>query len=217
MQAFDIRQISRDNLRGNWRISILAALLAALLGGLITGSNVSLNIDNDLLHYLPTGLTNILKLYIQFAFWVSILQFIIGGFVQVGYARFLLKQYDNENPEISDLFSMSDHFGRYFLQAFLKSLYIFLWSLLFVIPGLIAAYSYAMTPFILAENPYISANEAIAQSKQIMQGHKAKLFWLDLTFIGWSLLCVMTFGIGNIFLSPYRNAAYTTFYRSIAP
>ena len=70
-----------------------------------------------------------------------------------------------------------------------------------------------MTPFIMAENPDLTANEAIKLSQERMRGHKGELFWLGLTFFGWSLLAALTGGIGNIFLNPYMNAAYAAFYR----
>lgn len=217
MEASEIRRIAREKLRGNWGLSILVAFIAVLLGGMIAGSDFSINIDSEDMHYLPSGITELLKVYLSIAGGLGIIQFILGGVIEVGYARFLLKQHDNTNPELNDLFSMLNWFGRCFLQSFLRGLYVFLWSLLFIIPGIIAGYKYAMTPFIMAENPYLSASEAIEESKNIMDGHKADLFWLGLTFIGWSLLCTLTLGIGYIFLNPYMAASYAVFYRSIQP
>ena len=98
---------------------------------------------------------------------------------------------------------------------FLMSLFIFLWSLLLVIPGIIKAFSYAMTPFILEENPELGANEAIDRSRAMMKGHKFDLFWLALSFIGWLFLCLFTFGIGNLWLSPYMQTAFASFYEDV--
>ena len=92
------------------------------------------------------------------------------------------------------------------------ALFIFLWSLLFVIPGIVAGYRYAMAPFIMAENPNIGAFEAIAMSKEMMRGHKGELFYLHLTFIGWKLLALFTFGIGNLFIAPYIATSEAAFY-----
>ena len=126
-----------------------------------------------------------------------------------------MREYDRKERQVRDLFSQFDRFGQGFLQSLLRALYIILWALLFVIPGIIKAYSYAMTPFIMAENPEMTAKEAINASKVLMDGHKWELFCLDFSFIGWYLLCVPTLGIGAFFLNPYTNAAYTAFYRHI--
>ena len=74
-----------------------------------------------------------------------------------------------------------------------------------------------MTPFLLVENPEMTAKEAITASKELMDGHKGDLFTLDLSFIGWALLCCFTLGIGVFFLNPYTNAAYAAFYRDLVP
>ncbi len=82
-----------------------------------------------------------------------------------------------------------------------------------MIPGIIKGYAYAMTPFIMAENPQMTAREAIKRSQELMDGHKWELFCLGFSFIGWNLLTVLTLGIGTFFLNPYMNAAYAAFYR----
>lgn len=81
---------------------------------------------------------------------------------------------------------------------------------------MIASYSYAMTEYILAENPEISANEAITMSKQMMDGNKWRLFCLDFSFIGWDILCGLTLGIGYLWLTPYKQAARAIFYREVS-
>jgi uncharacterized membrane protein len=95
-------------------------------------------------------------------------------------------------------------------------LLIILWSLLLVIPGIIAAYRYAMASYIMAQNPEIGALDAIERSKAMMNGNKLRLFCLQLSFIGWMLLSALTLGIGYIFLRPYMQAAYAAFYLDIS-
>lgn len=216
MEAKELRRIGRENLTGNWGISVLAALIAVLLGGLITGSGFNLDLDEELLYELPPALLRILAAYFSFAGILGIVQFIIGGTIQLGYAQYLLKQHDKQDFQLNDLFSQFHRFGQGFAQAFLRGLYVFLWTLLFIIPGIIKGLAYSMTPFIMADHPEITASEAITASKEMMDGHKGELFWLGLTFIGWSLLCALTLGIGNLWLNPYINAAYAAFYRSIS-
>ncbi len=135
----------------------------------------------------------------------------------LGYCTYLLNLHDCKTAELKDLFSRLEHFLNGFLLHLLTTIYVFLWSLLFVIPGIVAAYSYAMTPYILAENPEMSATDALRTSKQIMLGHKWHLFCLDLSFIGWHLLAVFTLGISELFVASYQNQSRASFYRNLVP
>ena len=98
---------------------------------------------------------------------------------------------------------------------FLMYLFVFLWTLLLIIPGIIKCFSYAMTPFILEENPELSANEAIDRSRAMMKGHKFDLFWLFLSFIGWIILAAIPFGIGFLWLTPYMETSVAAFYEDV--
>lgn len=100
-------------------------------------------------------------------------------------------------------------------MAFFTGLLGFLWSLLFFIPGIVKGYSYSMSVYILAENKGKSALECINESKKLTQGHKMELFLLDLSFIGWFLLGVLTLGIGFIWIEPYRQATIANAYQSL--
>jgi uncharacterized membrane protein len=98
---------------------------------------------------------------------------------------------------------------------FLMTVFILLWSILLFIPGIIKAFAYALTPYILVERPELSANEAIDLSKAMMKGHKFDLFWLGLSFIGWGVLTILTAGIGIFWLMPYMYTAYAAFYQDV--
>ncbi len=98
----------------------------------------------------------------------------------------------------------------------LRGLYIFLWSLLFIIPGIVAGYSYAMADYILAEKPNMTASEAVELSKSMMYGNRFRLFCLQLSFIGWDILATLAFGIGHLWLTPYKQASYAAFYREVS-
>ena len=89
----------------------------------------------------------------------------------------------------------------------LIAIFTFLWSLLFIIPGIVKAYSYAMTPYIVHDNPEMPVRECIRQSQRMMKGYKMKLFLLDLSFIGWILLGIFSFGIGLLWVLPYMETA----------
>lgn len=120
-------------------------------------------------------------------------------------------------PEVKDAFTGFDDFWSAFKVTFLVGLFTFLWSLLFVIPGIIKALSYSMSMYILAENKGKPALECINESKAMTEGHKGELFVLGLSFIGWMLLGSLTLGIGYIWILPYMQATYTNVYNSLKP
>lgn len=222
MTCSDYRRVARENLQDNWAVSIGVGAVACLLGGLVIGSSFlpefNFRIEGQDISSI-TDLLNLLTTKSISAFGLGsalgLAQFLIGGVIELGFAVYLLKQHNRANFEFQDLFSQFDRFGQGFAQKFLRGLYVTLWSLLFVIPGIVKGYAYAMTPFIMAENPDMSANDAITASKELMDGHKSELFTLDLTFLGWSLLAALTLNIGNLALNPYKNAAYAAFYKDI--
>ena len=223
MTYSDYRRVARENLQGNWGVSILVGAVAALLGGMMIGSSFIPEFNFRIEGQDISSLTDLLNLLTASggasAFGLgsvlALAGFIVGGVIELGYAQYLLKQNNRANFELRDLFSQFDRFGQGFLQSFLRGLYIFLWSLLLIIPGIVKAYAYAMTPFIMAENPDMTANDAITASKELMDGHKGELFILGLTFIGWDILAALTLNIGHLALNPYKNAAYAAFYKDI--
>jgi uncharacterized membrane protein len=113
-------------------------------------------------------------------------------------------------------FCSSAQMWQAFKGVFLVGLYTFLWSLLLIIPGIIKSFSYAMTYFILIDKPEYTVHQAIAESKRVMQGRKMDLFLLMLSFIGWFLLCCITFGIAYFWIAPYATIAMAHFYLKIS-
>ena len=120
-------------------------------------------------------------------------------------------------PEIKDSFSGFDDFFSAFKVTLLVGLYTFLWSLLFIIPGIVKGYSYSMAMYVLADNKGKSAKECIAESKTMTEGHKMELFVLDLSFIGWYLLSALTCGLALLYLVPLLNATHANVYETIKP
>lgn len=131
--------------------------------------------------------------------------------------RVYLMVANNEKPEAKDAFCGFDDFWAAFKVTFLVGLFTFLWSLLFVIPGIVKSYSYSMAMYILAENKGKPALECIEESKEMTNGHKMELFVLNLSFIGWALLGVITFGIAYIWVIPYMQTTFTNAYHSLKP
>lgn len=217
MTSSDYRTRARMDLQGKWTTAVLAGLVAGLLGGLVTGSlGMDFEIDAEHLASLPRFVRTYFAIAAGIGGILALVQFIIGGAVQLGYCRFLMNMHDGKEANVSDVFSQMDRFGDGFCLALLKGIYTFLWSLLFIIPGIIAAYKYSMASFIMSENPDITPNQAITASKELMDGNKMDLFLLELSFIGWGLLNILTLGIGSLWLNPYMNAAHAAFYRNIS-
>ena len=226
--AADFRQEARAALQGNWLLAILVGLVAALLGGLgsdgpefkinFTGGELSANLQyaGQTVYSWGDGIAPGLRAFliggavylILAAVVLGVLYyFILGSVVEVGYARFNLNLTAGEKPSFETLFSYFPHW---------KTVYILLWTCLLIIPGIVAGYSYAMTSYILAEHPELTASEAIAQSKAMMEGNRWRLFCLRFSFVGWAILCAFTLGIGNLVLTPYERAAEAAFYREIS-
>ena len=217
MTSRDYRSLARDSLAGRWGEAVLVAFVATIFGALMVNCTPNFQIQNAEQWDIPPALLRILLIYTSGASALSLVQFILAGVVQLGYCNFLLKQYDRrENSGVKELFTQFDRFGDGFCLAFLRGLYTALWTLLFIIPGIIASLRYAMAPFIMVENPGMTASQAINASKELMEGHKAELFFLELSFLGWMILNIFTLGIGSFWLNPYMNAAYTAFYRRIS-
>lgn len=235
--AADFRMIARQALTGRWSIAVIAGLIAALLGAVASngpeiklninssGANVGLELAGQQIYTSNGGWNNQLVSFLAgwavflvlAALVMAVVYFVLGSVIEVGYARFNLDLVDRrEKPEISTMFGYFAHWKNTASTKFLQTLYILLWSLLFVIPGIVAGYSYAMTSYILSEHPELTADEAINISKQMMSGNRFRLFCLHLSFIGWELLCTLSLGIGHLWLTPYKQAATAAFYREVS-
>lgn len=219
MDYKQLRMRGLSAVKANWGLAISAGIMAFLLAGI--GSTFIPSFEFSWMKELTRDYSwqytdhSRVTFSLRPAHLLNMAWFIIGGTIQLGYCKFLLKQHDNANPEFNDVFSEFDRFGDGFAQYFLRELYTFLWGLLLIIPGIVKSLSYAMTPYIMAENPGMKASDAIALSQQMMDGHKADLFMLKLTFIGWDILAGLTLNIGYLWLNPYQNAAEAAFYREL--
>lgn len=141
---------------------------------------------------------------------------LITGPITVGVAFVFLKLIRGmDDIRVENMFSGFNNFVPSFVLRLVSSIFIFLWTLLFIVPGIIKALAYDMAPFILNDNPELNGLEAVTASKEMMAGHKGRLFGLYLSFIGWFLLACLTFGIGFIFLAPYVYAAKAAFYQDL--
>ncbi len=231
----EFREIARNALRGNWKPAVLVGLVASILGGADSGgpefklniseegANLSFKYANQTIYSTGGSLNSDIgaflvagAMYIAIASIVmAVVFFILGSVIEVGYAKYNLRLVSRLEASFDNLFAYFSHWQTMVAASFLRMLYTLLWTLLLIIPGIVASYSYAMIPYILAENPDLTASEAISQSKALMEGKRMDLFCLELTFIGWDLLCILTLGIGNLWLGPYKAAARAAFYQEI--
>lgn len=244
-RARDFRDFARQALRGFWGLTIAVTLVAALLGAttssfpsLRLNVNIPQQTEYETTEYETTEYETtefdfskipfsqdprigilasqavIVLTVILAAF--GLLWAIIGGAAELGLARYNLDLLTKENPPaFRTLFSRFSIWGKAFGLRFMTGLFTALWMLLLIVPGIIAAYRYAMAPYLMAEYPEMGVREAIAKSKELMQGNKGRLFCLQLSFIGWQLLSALTLGIGGLWLMPYQNAATAAFYLDV--
>ncbi len=128
----------------------------------------------------------------------------------------MLKFVRGEKESVIDnMFGVFKTYGRTLAVSLLTLVFTGLWTLLFIIPGIIKHYSYAMTFYIANDHPELSADDCIEESMKMMNGHKMDLFLLDLSFIGWAILCLFTFGIGFLWLQPYVMTSHAIFYKEL--
>ena len=136
--------------------------------------------------------------------------------LELGCKRFFLRNL-NMKAEVKEVcFSFDHSYMNIVKTLFFRDLYTFLWSLLFIIPGIIKAYEYQMIPYLLAEHPDMPKDQAFAMSRQMMKGQKWKAFVLDLSFLGWSILSLFTLGIlGLFYVNPYKYSTKAALYETL--
>lgn len=193
----EYKNMALQSLEGNWAKAAVASLITFIVMEAI-GSGPSFFMQPTPPSMIWQGLVPILLLPISWGLMV-----------------FFLRIIRQEDTAYSRLFDGFHQYGRILWAELLKGIYVFLWTLLLVIPGIIKTYSYAMTDFILKDNPDMNGEQAICESMRIMQGHKMQLFLLDLSMIGWVILSCLTAGIGFLFLVPYVYSAHAHFYEEL--
>ena len=187
-----LRNQAYEALRGKWTPAVVTSLVFCILLGVA----VSLSRVNALLYLIAyLGGASIVAIGMLYACWDL-------------FTKGTL-------PEAGALFAPFKQYARTVGAVLLVFVYTLLWTLLLVIPGIIKAYSYSMTFYILRENPEMTAGDAITASQKMMDGHKMALFLLFLSFIGWAILASITFGIGYLWLIPYIYTAYAAFYETL--
>ena len=145
----------------------------------------------------------------------SLITLLIGGALAFGVATFSLAIARKEDANVEMLFAGFKHFGKTLGLYLLQVLLVLLYALLLIVPGIIAAISYSLAFYIMVEDPNIGAMEALEKSKKMMYGYKWKYVCLCFRFLGWVLLCILTLGIGLLWLAPYSNISFAKFYEDV--
>lgn len=185
MKISALKAQARAAMKGNWGVAILVMFVVALISSAV--SSVTLGIGSLFVPVLTYG---VLSFYLIMA--------------RTGSAKF--------ETVFTDSFS---GFFKKWGSILLVGLYTWLWGLLFFIPGIVKSYSYAMTQYILLDNPEMGINEAITESRRMMKGYKWKLFCLNFSFILWHLLAVFTCGLLYLYITPLMQASKTQFYEEL--
>lgn len=230
----ELKARAKAGLKTYYWYGVLVCFIAGILGA-GTGGKISLgqsgNIGRQEIAEQSAGVSSNVDwtvlvgiLFIMLAVfavvWViaMLLSTFLGNVVLVGkYSYFINSIYQGKSAGIERLFSAfgGGHYMNVVMTMFMKMLYTFLWSLLFVIPGIIKSYEYYMVPYLLAEYPDMDRKEVFRLSKEMMQGNKFKTWVLELSFIGWYILGTILCCIGQLFVNPYREATMAELYLTL--
>lgn len=195
-------------LKGKWETAVITTLVVVVIATAIGGAGYCIGMPFHPFHFgnddenagsISSNLATLLLLPLSWGMVVYFLRLLRGS----------------SDIAVSSVFRGYEQFGRIFLTMLLRQVYIFLWALLLIIPGIVKYYSYSMTEYVLNDNPDLKYNGAINRSMKLMSGHKWKLFVMDLSFLGWGLLALLTCGIGYLWLTPYFATTRAAFYHEL--
>ncbi len=161
------------------------------------------------------GLNIVLGLILSISSVSFVGPLVLAGPLQLGLVLFMMEVVRKGKGEFGTGFKGFNNFGASFIAGLLMTVFICLWTLLLYIPGIIAAFRYSMTFYILADNPELSGYDAIKKSKEMMVGHKWELFVLLLSFFWWYILGIITFGLAYIYVQPYIDATMVNYYEKL--
>ncbi len=206
--AHKIRQIARDALRGNWFKVAVATLIFYVLFDVVS---MFLNQTFSTYRYIHfMGTVRITKVN----YGAAIYALLVRGAFSYGLCLYFLNYMRTRVTDTALVFEGFSHFLRAFLVNLIAAIKVFLWSLLFVIPGILAALRYSMSFFVMADHPELTAGECIEESKNIMSGNKMKYFILQLSFIGWAILATAPTMILNV-MKPVNTSMLQSFLLSV--
>lgn len=207
----ELKSLAKSSLKDNYWKAFLVALVLSLFSG--TGGGGNSGGARDTASEYVSNHPDTLIIVIALIILAIAYRLLLGYSLEVGSRKYFVQlgQFKNTEKCYSFAFDGSNYKGI-ISTMLLKGVYNFLWSLLFIIPGIIKSYSYRMVPYILADNPNIGADKAITLSRRMMDGHKFNTFVLELSFFGWYLLGLLVFVVGILFVNPYAFATDAQLY-----
>ena len=178
------------------------------------------SVDQDEVNFVVSTVLAILAIgfviYLVITVFALAFKYLLLTPFEYGCRKFFRKNLDEPAKLSNIVYVFDSHYKNIVKTAFLTDLFIWLWSLLFIIPGIIKSYEYRLVPYIMSENPEMSFRDAQAESARLMNGNKWKTFVLDLSFIGWDILSIFTWGLLEIFfVAPYKASTHAALYESI--
>lgn len=199
-------------LNGNWKQAILATFILFVISELMTAANWAF----DRIDFSGTSWGGPVFTSLFVMAMLSFLYFLVLP-LSVGFINTFNRLYcDSDNRILENLRKLSFHeMSRSAIVMLLMGIVTWFCSLLLFIPGVIASLSLFLTPYLLKDYPKMSAVQVLRLSHKMMQGHKMQLFMLQLSFIGWILLNILTLGIGSLWLTPYMLATFAAFYQDV--
>lgn len=241
----ELKNSAKDFLRENYKSAFIVCLIVILLtsthistdltdkelefymekeGIVFMSTNTPIKLENMVFNFITSKtystpiifISSGLFLFLTLAF--ILFNIFIGPVLLVGQAGFFLKGFkgDVNTKNLWPDFKYRDEYFNIVQTIFIRNVYLILWILLLVIPGIIKAYEYRMVTYILANEGIMSPNEVITRSREMTKGHKWDIFVLDLSFILWDLLGYITFGLGGYFVAPYKEATFAKLYEALA-
>lgn len=213
----EMKQAAKNSLQGRWGLVISCFLLSVGLPSFVVGG-ISGFFSGSMVFAEEAGAFGVYGAltFLDILCSTAIAIFILGP-LTIGYSFFNLRFVRGMEVKATTPYRAftSGCYGRFTLAYFMMQLFIFLWSLLLVIPGIVKSLAYAQLPFILMDHPEMGWQEGIKESQRMMNGHKWEYFVLTLSFIPWLLLVSVTFGIALLYVGPYMEVTYTNFYRAL--
>ena len=202
MDRATLKSNAKDSLQGKYGDAILLFVIYSLITGFVTG--------------VFTMFSRVLETdYSLFGYFGNLLSIVIACLFIFGIHSYFLKISRNEKVDWKELFSKMNMIDVAICITVVVLVYVTLWSLLLIVPGIIAAINYSQVYFIKLDNPKLKTGEVLAKSKELMNGHKMDYFVLCLSFIGWFILGALTLGILYLWIIPYMSVTQANFYNEL--
>ena len=215
------KKFALTQLSGRWTVVVLVTLCISILSFIISLPDTMSLIHSGYFSAILSGdierLNSAVELYANSAsYLVSLIILIVNAILLLASLNVYIKMSRSPEPVSFGVFieGLND-WARAILAILWQTLWIFLWTMLFVIPGIIKSFSYSQMFYIIAEYKEVSVTKAMRISMEITKGHKWDIFVMYLSFIGWDILCSLSLGIGNLWLVPYKNMTYTNAYHAM--